>query len=240
VFDARASVLVLDMGAAPGAPAAVGAAGPGGPPPANPANLLGEEAFAARIGAEAPATARTVKMAAPALTVPQGALIPAVLETALNSDLPGYARAMVSRDVRGFDGSRVLIPRGSRLIGQYKSGIAAGQTRAYVVWSRVLLPDGASVQLGSPLVDGLGETGAAGRVDKHFVERFGSASLLSVLGGVIGALSDSSSVVVTTSAQAQSIAAIALQNDGRIPPTIRVRQGEPIQVFVARDLVFDL
>ncbi|MES1202256.1 MAG: TrbI/VirB10 family protein, partial [Pseudomonadota bacterium] len=64
--------------------------------------------------------------------VPEGAMIPAVLETALNSDLPGFTRAIVSRDVLSFDNSKVLIPRGSRLIGQYRSAVALGQSRAFV------------------------------------------------------------------------------------------------------------
>jgi type IV secretion system protein VirB10 len=237
-YDPRAPVLVLDLAPISSPPASAAQAPPAGTASNAQPGLLGEEMFAQRVGAEQPASATSVRMLQPSRTIPQGALIPAVLETAVNSDLPGFARAMVSKDVRGFDGAEVLIPRGARLIGQYKSGLAAGQTRAYVVWSRVLLPDGSSIQLGSPLVDNLGETGATGAVDKHFAERFGAASALSVLGGLIGALGNDSSVVITTSAQAQSVAAIALQNDGRIPPTIRIAPGEPIQVFVARDLVF--
>ena len=93
----------------------------------------------------------------------QGTLIPAVLETAIDTDLPGYVRAVVSRDVRSFDGSKVLIPRSSRLIGQYKSGLADGQTRAYVIWSRLIRPDGVSVALGSPAVDFSGRSDWAAR-----------------------------------------------------------------------------
>jgi type IV secretion system protein VirB10 len=86
-----------------------------------------------------------------------------VLETAIDSDLPGYVRAVVSQDVRSFDGARVLIPRSSRLIGQYKSGVASGQTRAYVVWSRLIRPDGVSVALASPAIDDAGRTGLPAR-----------------------------------------------------------------------------
>ena len=110
-------------------------------------------------------------------------MIPAVLETALDSDLPGYTRAVVSRDVRGFDGSTVLIPRGSRLIGQYKSGVALGQSRVFVIWTRVIRPDGVSVQIGSPATDPLGRAGLDGKVDNHFFTRFGGSILLSVMNG---------------------------------------------------------
>src|SRR4029453_3432721 len=106
-------------------------------------------------------------MADPANTVVQGTLIPAVLETAINSDLPGYVRAVVSQDVRSFDGSRVLVPRSSRRTGEDKTGIGAGHTRAYLVWTRLLRPDGVSVALASPSVDFSGEAGVTGKVNTH-------------------------------------------------------------------------
>ena len=124
-------------------------------------------------------------------TAPQGTVIPAVLETAINSDLPGFVRAVVSRDVRGFDGTTVLIPRGSKLIGQYRSGVALSQTRAFVVWSRVITPEGVSIDIGSPGTDQLGRGGLEGETDTHFFERFGSAILLSVMGAGLDRLADS-------------------------------------------------
>jgi len=199
--------------------------------------LSSDEQFVARVGGDGgPAYAQS--LAAPASTVMQGTLIPAVLETALNSDLPGYARALVSRDVRGFDGSRVMIPRGSRLIGQYKSGLATGQSRAFIVWTRLIRPDGVSIALGSPVMDEAGQTGLGGKVDRHFMQRFGGALLLSVVGVAPAVLSGGNTYVVSTGAEAQSAAAQALQADAKIAPTIRVPLGTPIQVFVARDLAF--
>lgn len=115
--------------------------------------------------------------------VPQGTLIAGVLETAIQSDLPGMVRAVTSSDVYSFDGRRVLIPAGTRLIGDYKSGIATGQTRVFIVWTRMLRSDGVSVQLGSPGTDELGQAGMTGFVDKHYAERYGAAVLLSVVGG---------------------------------------------------------
>jgi len=175
-----------------------------------------------------------------ARTVVQGTMIPAVLETALNSDLPGYARAIVSRDVKGFDGSGVVIPRGSRLIGQYKSGLASGQSRAFVVWSRLIRPDGVSIALGSPVMDESGQTGLSGKVDRHFLQRFGGAMLLSVVSALPSALigGSSTALVINSGSDATGAATQALQSDTRIAPTIRVPLGAPIQVFAARDLVF--
>ncbi|WP_298692162.1 TrbI/VirB10 family protein [uncultured Sphingomonas sp.] len=188
--------------------------------------------FALRVGGTSD-VATAEPMRSPSLTVTQGTLIPAVLETAIDTDLPGYVRAVVSRDVRGFDGSKVLIPRSSRLIGQYKSGLADGQTRAYVIWSRLIRPDGVSVALGSPAVDFEGRSGLGGKVDSHFLKRFGSAVLLSVVGG-LSAISNASVVV----SGGQSAASVAAQNDTKIAPTVRVPQGQPIRVFTARDLDF--
>ncbi|HEU4804611.1 MAG TPA: type IV secretion system protein VirB10 [Nitrobacter sp.] len=115
--------------------------------------------------------------------VAQGTMIRGVLETALQSDLPGMVRAVVTENVWSFDGRRVLIPAGSRLVGEYKSGIAQGQTRVFVVWTRMLRSDGVSVQLGSNGTDDLGRAGNAGFVDNHYLERFGSAIMLSIVGG---------------------------------------------------------
>lgn len=116
--------------------------------------------------------------------VAQGTMIRGVLETAVQSDLPGMVRAVTAENVWSFDGRRILIPAGSRLIGEYKSGISQGQTRVFVVWTRLLRSDGVSVQLGSNGTDDLGRAGNAGFVDNHYLERFGSAIMLSVVGGV--------------------------------------------------------
>ncbi|WP_375459847.1 type IV secretion system protein VirB10 [uncultured Enterovirga sp.] len=115
--------------------------------------------------------------------IAQGTIIRGVLETAIQSDLPGMVRATTTENVWSFDGRRVIVPSGTRLIGEYKSGLATGQTRVFIVWTRILRSDGVSVQLGSPGTDDLGRTGLTGEVDKHYVERFGSAILLSVVGG---------------------------------------------------------
>jgi len=191
--------------------------------------------FAARVDASASDAATATRMANPAFTVSQGTLIPAVLETAINTDLPGYVRAVVSEDVRSFDGSRVLIPRSSRLIGQYRSGLAAGQRRAYVLWSRLIRPDGSSVAIASPATDEAGRTGLAGEVDSHFFRKFGSALLLSVFGAASAIGTGGASVALSGGTNPASV---ATQQNGTIPPTVRVRQGHPIRVFTARDLNF--
>ena len=118
-----------------------------------------------------------MRFANPSTTIPQGAVVQAVLETALDSTRPGPARAIVSRDVRSFDGTRVLIPRGSRLYGDYKADLAQGQSRALIQWTRLLRPDGVTIALDSPSADPLGRAGVGGKVNSHFLARFGNAFL---------------------------------------------------------------
>jgi type IV secretion system protein VirB10 len=175
-----------------------------------------------------------------ATTVAQGALIPAVLETALDSTRAGFARAVVSRDVRGFDGTRVLIPRGSRLIGEYRSEVAPGQRRALVIWTRLIRPDGVTVAIGSPAGDPLGRGGIRANVNSHFFERFAGAILQSGLDiGVTlasTAAGGAGTVVLLPGQVAGSVGQIVQPQ--QITPTLTVRQGTSISIFVARDLDF--
>lgn len=203
--------------------------------------LSATEEFSARVGKEEVEIATARQMTQLDRLIPQGTIIGGVMETALNSDLPGYARAIVQRDVRSFDGSTVLIPAGSRMIGQYKSGIAQGASRVFVLWTRLIRPDGVSIELASPAVDDLGRAGIGGKVNRHFLQRFGGAILTSVLSAGLNAAaasaSSGSTIIVSSSGQAANLANIASQNND-IPPTITTRQGAAVRIFVARDLDF--
>lgn len=205
-------------------------------------NENSDERFAARIASSAVETVLPTPLRDRALVAPQGTIVPAVMETAINSDLPGYVRAIVSRDVRGFDGSTVLIPRGTHLIGQYRNAVAVGQSRAFVVWSRMLTPDGLSIDIQSPGSDRLGRSGLEGETHSHFFRRFGNAILLSVLNAGLQAAanagSNNSSIIIGSSQQASNIASLALQKEIDIPPTVTVDQGSAINIFIARDLDF--
>lgn len=232
----RAPAMIVDLSDSKPAAAAAKTA-------ANSDKLSPNERFSLRVGSQQVDTAHATRLHDVSMVAPQGTVIPAVLETAINSDLPGFVRAVVSQDVRGFDGTKVLIPRGSKLIGQYKSGVALGQTRAFVVWSRILTPDGVSIDVGSPSTDRLGRGGLVGETDTHFFERFGSAVLLSVMSAGLDALAQSghngtTAIVIGSPQEASHVASIALQKQIDIPPTIKVPQGTPLQVFVTRDLDF--
>jgi type IV secretory pathway VirB10-like protein len=140
-----------------------------------------------------------------------------------------------------FGGSAVMIPTGSRLIGEYNSSVAQGASRVFIVWSRLIRPDGVTISLGSPAVDELGRGGLGGKVNRHFFQRFGNAILLSVISGGINAaaasVSRGSSVIVSTTTEATALATQALQGSD-ISPTIKTNQGALVRVFVARDLDF--
>jgi type IV secretory pathway VirB10-like protein len=237
----RAPVMVVDQSEPSPAAAVAGApSGHAADPPAAESGSSAEERFEARVTSGGVETSHATQLGDLTRVMPQGTVIPAVLETAIDSDLPGSVRAVVSQDVRGFDGTQVLVPRGSKLIGQYRSGMALGQTRAFVVWSRILTPEGVSIDVGSPGTDPLGRGGLSGETDTHFFERFGGAILLSVLSiGLETALEreTNTAIIIGSPAQATPLPSGGTQTPS-IPVTIKVKQGAPLQVFLVRDLDF--
>ncbi len=180
------------------------------------------------------------RFANPATTVPKGTVVQAVLESALDSTRGGFARAIVSRDIYSFDGSRVLVQRGSRILGEYKSDISLGQKRILIQWQRLMRPDGVMIDLDSPSADPLGRAGVTGSVNTHFFERFAGAILQSSLDiGVqlaTRAATRSDTVVLALPGSVNQ-ATQTLQPE-KIPPTVKVKQGSSVSVFVARDLDF--
>ncbi len=179
-------------------------------------------------------------------TILQGKLIDAVLETGINSDLPGMIRAIVSRDIYGEAGNQILIPRGSRLIGRYNSAIRKGQARVFVIWNRLIRSDGIEVALNSGGTDPLGVSGMKGKVNNHFFQIFGTSALLSILGAGsatagVDSMDQNNSLAMYRQEIANSFresSAGILEQYANIPPTITVKQGALIKVFVAQDLDF--
>lgn len=173
----------------------------------------------------------------PGTTVSKGTVIQAVLETALDSTKAGFARAVISRDVYSFDGSRVLIPRGSRIIGEYKADVALGQKRVLIQWQRLMRPDGIMIDMDSPSADPLGRAGIKGKVNSHFFQRFAGAILQSGLdiGTQLATRRVSNdTIIIGLPAVTQGLNVVP----DKIPPTVKVRQGSSVSVFVARDLDF--
>ncbi|MGC0055965.1 type IV secretion system protein VirB10 (plasmid) [Brucella pituitosa] len=211
--------------------------------------------FLATASAMADRNAKATKIKRIDAVVPEGTMIPGILETSIVSDLPGQVRAITSEDVYSFDGRRILIPTGTRLIGEYQSDVMTGQTRVFVVWTRLLRDDGVSVRLNSVGTDSLGRSGLTGIVDKKWRERFGASIMLSVVGAGASYLTGFGSgeafgrnnddakrgeeLARETIAETFSqMANTALSENLRIKPTISVHQGERIFIFVRQDLDF--
>ena len=195
-------------------------------------------------------------------TIAQGRIIQATTESAINTELPGPIRAIVSRDCYGEAGLTPLIPKGSRLIGTYNTNLMGGQSRAYVMWTRVIRPDGVDVMINSPLVDRIGMAGIGGQVDTKFQQMFSRAVLASVItigvaigsdqitGGGQTAVSQNDNGSVTQSGDGATTATVNALNrlgsttDGflqrylNLRQSILVDQGTPVNVFVNRDLIF--
>lgn len=184
-------------------------------------------------------------------TVQAGTVIPAVLMTEINSDLPGECLAQVTRDVFDSRTQRVaLIPRGSKLLCKYDDQLGAGQSRLLVAWTRVLFPDGRSIQLpGLPATDQAGARGVADQVDRHTRKAFGTAVALSLLsagvqlsqprnGSLLAAPTDGQIAAGALGQQLNSLGVQMLQRGVTNQQTIRIRQGTQFNVFLSTDLVF--
>jgi type IV secretion system protein TrbI len=186
--------------------------------------------------------------AASGTTLAAGTLIPALLETEINSDLPGSLLAQVSRDVYDLRQRSVVVPRGTRLLGAYQNQVAVGQRRLLVAWTRLTFPDGSGFDLpGLPATDPSGAAGLTARVQNHLLRVFGDALLLSLLSA--GAdLSQPQNRNLSLAPSAGSVASAAvgqelanvgvqlLRRDLSIQPTLRLAAGTPFLVFVNGDL----
>jgi len=178
-------------------------------------------------------------------TLSAGSIIAASLITGLNSDLPGLVTAQVTENVwDSVTGRTLLIPQGSRLIGRYDSVVSFGQSRALVVWQRIILPDGSSVRIDNmPATDTAGYAGLADKVDGHswrLLKGVGLSTLLGV-GTELSFGSSESDLVRAFRQSAQQSGTRAgdqlVLKSLNVQPTIRVRPGWPLRIVVHKDLV---
>lgn len=179
----------------------------------------------------------------PGRTLAQGSVIQAALQTAINSDLPGSVVAVVSEPVLAFSANQILIPRGSRLFGQYRSGIDINQKRILILWTRILTPDGTSMNIAAVGGDQLGRSGLTGQVDTKFFERFSGAALISIIGAAPSiaaesARSETTSIVLESVGEdLEDAVGSVIADQIAIAPTIYVDQGANVTVIVDRDIV---
>ena len=179
--------------------------------------------------------------------VQAGSVIPAALITGLRSDLPGQITAQITEAVYDSPTGKVLlIPQGARLIGQYDAQVAFGQSRALLVWNRIVMPNGRSIVLErQPGADPEGYAGLEDQVDDHWGALFKAALLSTILsvGSEAGTSNDENSLVdAIRRGASDSISQTGRQVVGRslqVQPTITVRPGFPVRVIVTRDLVME-
>ncbi|UWR98940.1 TrbI/VirB10 family protein [Phaeobacter inhibens] len=195
-----------------------------------------------RNGAEPAEVTQAQLIVNPSHTVVQGTMIQAVLETAIDSSLAGQVRAMVSEDVHAYDGSRILIPRGARLIGRYQSGLDIAQQRVTIAWDRIILPGNQTVEISAFGGDQLGRSGTTGFVDSRFGTRFGSAALISLIGALPAVAAQNtedeiaSDVLEGIGEDLQDNAQSVIGEYLSVSPVIYVDQGARVTVMVDRDL----
>jgi type IV secretion system protein VirB10 len=177
--------------------------------------------------------------------VQAGTVIPAALITGIRSDLPGQITAQVTEAVYDSPtGKYLLIPQGAKLIGQYDSSVAFGQSRVLLVWTRIIMPDGNSIVLErQPGADTQGYAGLEDEVDNHWGMLFKAAVLSTLLsvGAEAGTSQDENNLVqAIRSGASNSISQTGqqiVQRQLNIQPTLTIRPGFPVRVIVTRDLV---
>lgn len=221
----------------------------------DPAADRDKEAFFSRARKDTSWTLAEQRTAGMPLELKTGAVVPGVMLTGINSDLPGNMIAQVSQNV--YDtatGKNLLIPQGARLYGIYDSRVVYGQQRILIAWNRIIFPDGSSMSIGAmPGADMAGVAGFADEVNNHYLRIFGSAVLMSlVTGGMAYAMDSANNNVGSsgngTSMQDEMTSALAaqlgqttttlLQKNLNIKPTLEVRPGYQFNIVVTKDLVF--
>jgi type IV secretion system protein VirB10 len=176
-----------------------------------------------------------------------GAVIPAALITGIRSDLPGQITAQVTENVYDSPtGRALLVPQGTRIIGQYDSGVGFGQRRVLLVWTRLIFPNGRSIVLErQPGADAAGYAGLEDGVDFHWRELFKAAALSTILsvGAEAGSSGEESDIVrALRSGASDSVSQVGqqiVQRQLQIAPTLTIRPGFPVRVIVSRDLVLE-
>jgi type IV secretion system protein VirB10 len=182
----------------------------------------------------------------------RGSVIPATLISGVNSDLPGRISAQVSQNVYdSATGHRLLVPQGAKLFGRYDSNVTFGQRRVLVVWTDIIFPNGATLQIGGMAgTDAQGYGGFSDRVNNHYLRIFGSAILVAAIGaGVDMAIPEDRNSVGSESSAENSARRSFAETFGRVAertisknidvqPTLEIRPGYKFNILVDQDIVF--
>lgn len=238
--------------ASPGAGTAAGASNPslaglglGGQPGASGRQDRHTAFLSGPVDRQAVSPDRVMPPASPYI-LQAGSVIPAAMITGIRSDLPGQVTAQVTENVYDSPtGSLLLIPQGTRIVGQYDDGVTFGQRRVLLVWNRLILPNGGSIVLERlPGADASGYAGLEDGVDYHWWDLMKAAGLSTLLAvGTELATSDEDRLIRAIRDGAQDTVNQAgqqiVQRQLQVAPTLTIRPGFPVRVIVTRDLVFD-
>lgn len=210
--------------------------------------------------AAAPASARPSRdgdsplfLANPDAKLVRGTYLRCVMETRIISDLPGFSSCIVTEPVYSFNGKRLLIPKGSKIYGEYGQGDFMNERMA-VVWDRILTPQGVDISIAAPGVDNLGSTGIPGQYDAHWASRITSALMISLLsdafkyaaaehgpettGVTVGGFVTQQPFESNTARTIEQLASQAIEENSKRPPTVTINQGSVINIYVTQDIDF--
>lgn len=178
-----------------------------------------------------------------------GTVLPAMMVTAMNSDMPGEILAQISRDVYDSRQKHPLIPRGTKVIGRYDNQVALGQSRVLIAWTRLIFPDGRSISLpGLPTKDLRGTSGVPSQVNNHYARLYGQAALLSIISAgaqlsqpqqsnILAAASPGQVAAGALGRELSQISMETIRRNMDVRPTLEVKTGTPFYIFLERDLV---
>ncbi len=180
-----------------------------------------------------------------------GSIIPGVMITGIDTDLPGQIIAQVRSNVYDSStGKYLLIPQGSRLTGQYDSQITYGQRRILIIWKRIIFPNGESINLqGMPGMDRQGYAGFKGNVNNHYLRIFGSAILMTIIGtgaqlaaptpdNVLTPLTVKQALAQSLNSNLTNMSASITAKNLNIQPTLEVQPGYEFTISVTKDMIF--
>ncbi|MFV0275800.1 MAG: TrbI/VirB10 family protein [Parahaliea sp.] len=170
-------------------------------------------------------------------TVPKGTPIPCGHNVAIQSDQPGMLTCTTTEDIYSADGTVILIDRGSEVTGEYRNGsMRNGKSRMFAIWDRIRTPDGAVIQIDSPATGPLGRGGIGGWIDRHYLERWGSAIMVAILYDRIDRTDNRG--YNNTQDEVENLTTEFINQYANIQPTLHRFQGGELSIMVARDLDF--
>lgn len=177
------------------------------------------------------------------LTLPKGGTFGCALKTRIVSEQSGFVSCQLLRNVYSDDGRVLLLERGAHMDGEYTARYRQGQTRIFVIWTRVRTPNGVTVDIESPATGQLGEAGVDGYVDNHWLQRFGGALLVTLIDSAVkvSVAKQQSGTAVVAGDSGDTMAKVAekmLDSTINMPPTIYKNQGEVVGIYVSKDVDF--